>query len=159
MLHCPFVINNRSKHCKTTSKYNSELHLYQCLLLLLLHPFNSLFSSTTWVSQYQKGKTSLDLNQARDDGGLGWQSHQLDHMQTTCISLQTDNHTNTSSFNFIIKTCKKISQLKTIQKFKKRQTLFLYIYTSAYTHVYSHNQQQQQVDDEEQVVTWQRECN
>jgi len=30
-----------------------------------------LFSSTTWVSQYQKGKTSLDLNEARDDGVLG----------------------------------------------------------------------------------------
>jgi len=38
------------------------------ILLLQLHPFNSLFSRTTWVSQYQKGKTSLDLNEARDDG-------------------------------------------------------------------------------------------
>jgi len=25
-------------------------------------------SRTTWVSQYQKGKTNLDLNEARDDG-------------------------------------------------------------------------------------------
>jgi len=32
-------------------------------------PFNNgLFSRTTWVSRYQKGKTSLELNQARDDG-------------------------------------------------------------------------------------------
>ena len=38
---------------------------------LLLHPFNGLFSRTTWVSRYQKGKTSLDLNEARDDGILG----------------------------------------------------------------------------------------
>ena len=45
---------------------------------------------TTWVSRYQKGKTSLDLNEARDDGVLEWQWRQLDHMQT-CISLQTDN--------------------------------------------------------------------
>ena len=37
----------------------------------LLHPFNGLFSRTTSVSQYQKGKTSLDLNEARDDGVLG----------------------------------------------------------------------------------------
>jgi len=29
-----------------------------------------LFSRTTWVSQYQKGKTSLDLNKARDDGSF-----------------------------------------------------------------------------------------
>ena len=33
-----------------------------------LHPFNGLFSRTTWVSRCQKGKTSLDLNEARDDG-------------------------------------------------------------------------------------------
>jgi len=31
---------------------------------------------------------------------LGWQWHQLDRMQTICTSLQTDNHTNTSSLNF-----------------------------------------------------------
>ena len=35
--------------------------------------------------------------------GLGMQWHQLDHMQTICTSLQTDNHTNTSSLNF---TCR-----------------------------------------------------
>jgi len=67
------------------------------LLLLLLHQFNGLFSRTTWVSQYQKGKTSLDLNEARDDRGFGMQRHQLDHIQTICTSLETDNHTNTSS--------------------------------------------------------------
>ena len=33
-----------------------------------LHPFNGLFSRTTWLNWYQKGKTSLDLNAARDDG-------------------------------------------------------------------------------------------
>jgi len=35
-----------------------------------------------WVSWYQKDKTSLDVNEARDDGVLGWQWYQLDHMQT-----------------------------------------------------------------------------
>ena len=44
---------------------NDELKL---LCLLLLHPFNGLFSGTTWVSRYEKGKTSLDLDEARDDG-------------------------------------------------------------------------------------------
>jgi len=51
---------------------------------------------TTWVSWYQKGKMSLDLNEARDDGVLGWQWHHLDDMQTICTSFQTDNHSNTS---------------------------------------------------------------
>jgi len=32
---------------------------------------NGLFSRTTWISWYQKGKTSLDLNEARDDVVLG----------------------------------------------------------------------------------------
>ena len=48
------------------------------LLMLLLHPLNGLFSRTTWVSQQQEGKTSLDLNEARDDGVWGWQWNQLD---------------------------------------------------------------------------------
>jgi len=39
-----------------------------------MHPFNGLFSRTTWVSQYQKGKTSLDLHEATDDGVLGCSS-------------------------------------------------------------------------------------
>ena len=47
-------------------------------LTLLLYPFNSHFFRTTWVSRYQKGRTILDFNEARDDG---WQWHQLDHMQ------------------------------------------------------------------------------
>ena len=66
----------------------------------LLHAFNGFFSRTTRVSRYQKGKTSLDLNAARNDGVLGMHWHQLDHMQTVCTSLQTDNHTSTSSLNF-----------------------------------------------------------
>ena len=46
------------------------------LLVLLrttttLHPFNGLVSGTTWVSYYQKGKTSLDLNEARVLDGSG----------------------------------------------------------------------------------------
>ena len=72
---------------------------------IALCQFSSFFSTTTWVSQYQKGKTSLDLNQARDDGVLGWQWHQLDHVQTICTSLQADNHANTSSLNFLQTGC------------------------------------------------------
>jgi len=51
------------------------------------HPFNGLFSGTTQVSRYQKGKTNLDFTEAKDSE---WQWHQLGHMQG-CILLQTDN--------------------------------------------------------------------
>jgi len=54
-----------------------------------IHPFNGFFSRANWVNQYQKGKTSPDLYEARDGGVLGWQQHQLDHMQTICTSLQS----------------------------------------------------------------------
>ena len=50
----------------------------------------------TQVSQYQKGKTNLDFNKARDSE---WQWHQLGHMQV-CTSLQTDNHASTPPLSF-----------------------------------------------------------
>jgi len=34
----------------------------------VLHPFNGLFSRTTWLSQHQNGRTILDFTEARDDG-------------------------------------------------------------------------------------------
>ena len=37
-------------------------------LTYTLHPFNCVFSRTAWGSRYKKGMTSLDLNEARDDG-------------------------------------------------------------------------------------------
>jgi len=44
-----------------------QLHYYYTTL----HPLNGLFSRTTWISRYQKSKTSLDLKEVRDDGVLG----------------------------------------------------------------------------------------
>ena len=61
------------------------------------HLFNGLSSRTTWVSWYQKSKTSLDLNEARHSGVLVWSGIRWTICRT---SLQTDNHTNTSSLNF-----------------------------------------------------------
>jgi len=93
-------------HChKTKHKPQSEA-IFQststdCVnYTITTHPFNGLFSRTTWVSRYQKGKTSLDLNEARDDGIMGWQRHQLDRMQIICTLFQTDDHANTPSLNF-----------------------------------------------------------
>jgi len=45
-------------------------------------------------------QNSLDLNEARCDGGFGMQWYQLDYMHTICAMLQTSNDTNTSSPNF-----------------------------------------------------------
>jgi len=61
----------------------------------------SLFSGTTQVSQYQKGKTNLDFTEARDSE---WQWHPLGHMQV-CISLQSDNHASTPPLSFLQAGC------------------------------------------------------
>ena len=80
---------------------DSGCWIYNVKLLLLLQPFNGLFSRTTWVSRYQKGKTNLDFTGARDSE---WQWHQMGHMQV-CISLQTDNHASTPSLCFLQAGC------------------------------------------------------
>ena len=69
--------------------------------LQLQQPFNGLFSRTTWVSRYQKGKTNLDFTGARDSE---WQWHQLSYMQV-CTSLQTDNHASTPPLSFLQAGC------------------------------------------------------
>ena len=51
------------------SKYDKQFICY--VYYYYITPFNGLFARTTWVSLYQKGKTSLDLNEARDDGVFG----------------------------------------------------------------------------------------
>jgi len=57
-------------------KYQGNIHTQQ---------FNGPLSETTRMSQYQKGKTTLDFTEARDSL---WRWHQLGHMQV-CTSLQT----------------------------------------------------------------------
>jgi len=64
---------------------------------ILLHPFNGLFSRTYWVRRHQKGKPFWIL---LEQEMMGWQWHQLDHMQITCTSLQTHNHASTSPLSF-----------------------------------------------------------
>ena len=65
--------------------------------LLLLRPFSGLFSRTTWVSRHQKGKPFWIL---LEQEMIGWQWHQLDHMQIICTLLQTHNYASTSPLSF-----------------------------------------------------------
>ena len=68
-----------------------------------LHSFNGLFSRTTWVAQYQKGKTSLDFLRQETmefSDTVNYMDYMLDYMQTIFTSLQTDSHINASSFKF-----------------------------------------------------------
>jgi len=58
-----YVCVDRPRH----GKYNT-ITVLKYKLLLLLHPLNGLFFRTTWISRYRKGKTSRDLNDAKDDG-------------------------------------------------------------------------------------------
>jgi len=80
------------------------------------HTFNGLFSGTTWVSQYQKGKTNLDFTEARHSK---WQWHQLGHMQV-CISLQTHNHASTPPLGFLQAGCPSCRPTNSVKALKKQ---------------------------------------
>jgi len=60
------------------------------------------FSRTTWVSRHYQSKPFWILLEREM---MGWQWHQLDHMQIICTSRQTDNHVTTSPVNFLQVEC------------------------------------------------------
>jgi len=108
VLKWPLKIRYYYTRLKAKRAESAEMHHYCCdnynyyycccYYYYTRYPFNGLFSETTWVSRYQKGKTSLDLYEATDDGvlrcsGISWK-------QTICTSLQTEKPINTSSLNF-----------------------------------------------------------
>jgi len=71
--------------------------LYDIQITLLPHPFNGLFSRTTWASRCQKGKTSLDLNGAKDDrvlrcGDISWTICKLSAPHYRQITTPTPHH-------------------------------------------------------------------
>jgi len=67
------------------------------MTLLSLHRFNGVYCRTTWVSRYQKCKISLDLNEARDDGslgyiGIGWTIRKQPAPRSIQITTPTPHH-------------------------------------------------------------------
>jgi len=71
------VLDTELTDVDALQQVSRDLCMCICLLVItvttttLLHLFNGLFSGTTWVSCYQKGTASVDVNEARDDGVLG----------------------------------------------------------------------------------------
>ena len=101
------------------SCYYIQIFYYSVGDLLLLLPFNGLFSRTTWVRRYQKGKTNLDFTGARDSE---WQWHQLGHMQV-CTSLQTDNHARTPPLCFLQAGCPSCRPTNSVKALKALKAL------------------------------------
>ena len=93
-------------------------------------PFNGPFSGTTWVSQYQKGKTNLDFTEASDSE---WQWHQLGHMQV-CTSLQTDNHASSQPLSFLQARCPSCCPTNSIKAQKANASTSCYINGSKRPH-------------------------
>jgi len=68
------------------------------LLPLLLHPFNGIFSETTWVSRYQKRKSSRDLNDRQemmgfwDGSGISWTTCKQSALCSRQITTPTPHH-------------------------------------------------------------------
>jgi len=71
------------------------------------HQFNGLF--------FQDNLGNLDFKKQEI---MGWQWHQLDHMQIICTSLQTDNYASTSSLNFLQARCSSWCQTNSFKALK-----------------------------------------
>jgi len=76
------------------------------------HLFNGPLSGTARVSRYQKGKTNLDITEARDSE---WQWH-----QQVCTSLQTDNHASTTPLSFLLAGCPSCHPTNSIKALKAK---------------------------------------
>jgi len=74
----------------------------------------AVFSGTTRVSHYQKGKTNLDFSEARDSV---WQWHQLGHIQA-CTSFQTDNHASTPPHSLLQAGCPSCHPTNSVEALK-----------------------------------------
>jgi len=92
------ISNSCNRHISSEFKHWSSRKVQNIRMQLLIHPFNGLFSRTTWVSRHQKGKPFWIL---LEQEMTVWRWHQLDHMQIICTSLQTDNHASTSPLSFL----------------------------------------------------------
>jgi len=101
---------------------NSRKILYQCLYSYIMEKyrfttyhekFYKQVTTTTTMTPVQwllfQNNLGKPVPERKNQSGFKWgkrwwgsgmQWHQLDHMQTICTSLQTDNHTNTLSLNF-----------------------------------------------------------
>jgi len=66
------------------------------------------------VSRHQKGKTNLDITEARDSE---WQWHQLGHMQV-CTSLQIGNHASIAPLRFLQAGCPSCHPTNSIKALK-----------------------------------------
>jgi len=75
----------------------------------------ALFSGTTQVGRYQKGKPNLDFTEAGDSE---WQCHQLGCMQV-CTSLQTDNHVSTPPLSFLQAGCPSCCPTNSVKALKE----------------------------------------
>ena len=89
--HC---LHKRRKILYTHARARAHAHTHT-------HTFNGSFSGSTQVSRYQKGKTNLHFNDARDSE---WQWHQLGHVQVWTL-LQTDNYASAPLLNFLQAGC------------------------------------------------------
>jgi len=64
----PFLSPNQQRQSTEGRQYTKINSLHITITTSTMFTTTFTVSRTTWVSQYQKGKTSPDLNEARDNG-------------------------------------------------------------------------------------------
>jgi len=95
------------------TKLEFSIFIHCCIHLM------AFFSRTTWVSQHQKGKPFWILMKQEI---MGWQWHQLDHMQIICTLLLTDNHTSYFTTQFLQARCPSCCPTNSVKALKAEPT-------------------------------------
>ena len=108
-----------SQFGKYQEQLTAELATFICCRTHTHTRLTALFSGTTQVSRYRKGKTTLDFTEARDSD---WQWHQLGHMQV-CTSLQRDNHASTPPLSFLQAGCLSCRPTNSVKALKAQELL------------------------------------
>jgi len=72
---------------------------------LVIVDFTTLLHYKLLMAFFQDNLGKLAPERLLKQETMGWQWHQLDHMQITCTTLQTDNHASTQSFIFLQDGC------------------------------------------------------
>jgi len=78
----------QNSHTNYSVDYSIELYYIHLM---------AFFPRPTWVNRHKKGKPFWILMKQEM---MGWQWHQLDHIQIICSLFQTENHVNTSPLGF-----------------------------------------------------------
>jgi len=122
ILYCRWSVWNTYDKSTGVGVYSLEQLSSGIRQLTDWHPFDVLFSRTTWVSWHQKGQIILDYSDARgDEVAVESAGPCAKHLH-----LAPDNHASTSSLNFLQAGCFSSCPTNSVKALKANKTAMMW---------------------------------